>query len=470
MNIPQENGEAFIDPPLQQWSRLLALNEQSFDSYRFSVDGVPFPYLRLQARRELLPLGLKEQNPWLFTGHQPIFMHPGIWMRFLLCEKVREFGWSGVAFIVDSDVADSLVITTPYWDQGFSRKEIRLLLEGGPLFEKIHAPKEEAWRSFIEEVEANLNFPEAEEARNNFARIHQFRSNASFFPLFSSDLRRFWEGSPSYPELTLSRIVQTEAFNHFFLHITQHARAFAESHNRMLAEWRAVNKPRSAAIPFPDLKETINEVELPFWWVGEGRRDPLFLSRAEILRIPEKELGPCESLLSGGNFRPRAATLTMFIRLFLADLFIHGMGGAKYEEVTDQIIRLFFKVEPPQFSTATLTLFFPGLAQTRAKELRQLLRKMENEPEAYLSAKELRDNEWLIMRKRELLKEGKLSKMEYKELSSINLALREKQSQDLLKLKRRAQQEEEKEKALAYRQFPFFFFDSLKVWKILDRL
>ena len=470
MNIPQENGEAFIDPPLREWPRLLALNERSFDSYRFSVDGVPFHCLRLQARRELLPLGLKEQNPWLFTGHQPIFMHPGIWMRFLLFEKVRESGWSGVAFILDSDVANSLVVTVPSWDQSFSRKEIRLLLEGGPLFEKTHAPKEEAWRSFIEEVEANLNFPEVDEARNNFARIHQFRSNASLFPLFSSDLRRFWEGSPSYPELTLSRMVQTKAFNHFFLHITQRARAFAEIHNRMLAEWRALNKPRSAAIPFPELKETSDEVELPFWWAGEGRKDPLFLSRAEILRIPEKELGPCESLLSRGNFRPRAATLTMFIRLFLADLFIHGMGGAKYEEVTNQIIRQFFKVEPPQFSTATLTLFFPGLAQTRAKELQQLLRKMENEPEAYLSVSSLKNSERLIRRKRELLKEGKLSKMEYKELSSINMALREELSRDLVRLKREALREEEKEKALAYRQFPFFFFDPLKVRKILDRL
>ena len=37
--------------------------------------------------------------------------------------------------------------------------------------------------------------------------------------------------------------------------------------------------------------------------------------------------------------RPRALTLTLFARLCVADFFIHGIGGGKYDEVTDRIIR-----------------------------------------------------------------------------------------------------------------------------------
>ena len=32
----------------------------------------------------------------------------------------------------------------------------------------------------------------------------------------------------------------------------------------------------------------------------------------------------------------------------LSDLFIHGIGGAKYDELTDEIIRRFFGIEPPR--------------------------------------------------------------------------------------------------------------------------
>ncbi len=470
MNIPQENGEVFIEPPFSAWPSIIEQNARNLNSYKFSVDGVPFSSVRAQARSEFLRLGLQEQKLWLFTGHQPVFMHPGIWMRYFLLEKGREHGWEGVAFILDSEPADRLTVAVPSWNQGLSRKEIRLPLGGELLLERALAPGEEAWRSFKENVEEALNFPEADEAKKNFLRIHLFQSSVSLFPLFSSQLRRFWEGSPSYREFLLSQMIKTEAFNHFFAHITQKARNFAAIHNGVLAEWRSVNKPRSAAIPFPDLKMTSTEVELPFWWVGEGRRDSLFLYKGEILRTQGKELGSSESLLSSIDFRPRAATLTIFIRLFLADLFVHGVGGAKYEEVTDQIIRHFFQVEPPQFSAATLTLFFPGFADDRSRELRQLLRRMESEPEAYLPPVLIESEGSLIERKKQLLKAGKLSKAEYRELSSINLALRDGLSEELLRLQGESVQEEEKERVLAYRQFPFFFFNPAKVREIVRRL
>ena len=52
------------------------------------------------------------------------------------------------------------------------------------------------------------------------------------------------------------------------------------------------------------------------------------------------------------NLRPRALTLTLFARLCLGDFFIHGIGGGKYDEVTDAIIRDYFGVEPPAYPSA----------------------------------------------------------------------------------------------------------------------
>ena len=51
----------------------------------------------------------------------------------------------------------------------------------------------------------------------------------------------------------------------------------------------------------------------------------------------------------------------MFSRFLLGDLFIHGIGGAKYDELGDEISRRFFGIEPPGFLTVSMTLWL-GLA------------------------------------------------------------------------------------------------------------
>ena len=38
----------------------------------------------------------------------------------------------------------------------------------------------------------------------------------------------------------------------------------------------------------------------------------------------------------GIKLRTRALTTTLFARLVLSDMFLHGIGGAKYDQVTDR--------------------------------------------------------------------------------------------------------------------------------------
>jgi hypothetical protein len=63
---------------------------------------------------------------------------------------------------------------------------------------------------------------------------------------------------------------------------------------------------------------------------------------------------------------PRALTLTTFLRMFVVDQFVHGIGGGLYDQVTDRIISDWFGCTPPAFSVATATMFFP-LAQGRER-------------------------------------------------------------------------------------------------------
>ena len=57
---------------------------------------------------------------------------------------------------------------------------------------------------------------------------------------------------------------------------------------------------------------------------------------------------------------------TLFARLFLGDLFMHGIGGAKYDQVTDSLVERFFGVKPPGFMTLTATLRLPVAGETSA--------------------------------------------------------------------------------------------------------
>src|SRR5205085_2488393 len=56
---------------------------------------------------------------------------------------------------------------------------------------------------------------------------------------------------------------------------------------------------------------------------------------------------------------PRALMLTMFLRLFVVDQFIHGIGGGQYDQVTDRIIASHFQMPSPRFAVATATMHLP---------------------------------------------------------------------------------------------------------------
>src|SRR5205823_5129735 len=122
------------------------------------------------------------------------------------------------------------------------------------------------------------------------------------------------------------------------------------------------------------------------WRADEPRRRPLLarqLPRSMQLRVRGEDeplieipLGPdreaccaVEQLLSLPSrrvrLRTRALTTTMFARYLLGDLFIHGIGGAKYDELGDAIAGAFYHIEPPGFLTLSMTLW-PGFDVRRA--------------------------------------------------------------------------------------------------------
>jgi len=164
------------------------------------------------------------------------------------------------------------------------------------------------------------------------------------------------------------------AFAH---HLISRADEFAAQYNTALAEYRQANRIKSTTRPMPDLSIGENCREIPFW--HDDLQKP-GRSRARVQKVDGKwslldfQFDPAsdgwEAAERLGNFLrqhglrlpPRALTLTLFMRLLMADQFVHGIGGARYDQVTDTLIARYFGIAPPNFCVTTATLFFPAAA------------------------------------------------------------------------------------------------------------
>ena len=118
-------------------------------------------------------------------------------------------------------------------------------------------------------------------------------------------------------EVPLSAVCATDAFRRFTALVVGDAARFAAVHNEAVRVYRARHGIRGASHPVPDLATEGDWHEAPFWaWkAGDTRRARVFAHRGQTR--PE------------GKLRSRALATTLFARLLLADLFVHGIGGGE---------------------------------------------------------------------------------------------------------------------------------------------
>ena len=467
MRIPTGNGEAIVEPSLDVWPELLHVNQNQFASCALPELGN-----WRRATREYLNLqfGIQTEKPLIITGHQPQLIHPGIWVRyFLLQEASRRWGWQIAAFQVDSDVAEAPAFNIPFFDgRNWSRKTIPIEVEGGMVYESLAAPTEQAWQLLLEQVRQILTFPEGREAWDQVGNVTTFPSKGQTYCSFLSSLRQSKE-QVIYPEFPFSDICRQTAFQQFACWIGLHATEFARIHNQVAKEWRQRKKARSNAVPFPDLSMEDGKVEVPFWWIQGGVRFPLVLQGEEAW-ANQQSLGSWREALDSGLVRPRAITLTIFVRLFMADLFLHGAGGSDYEEATDQVIQRFFGLASPGYAWATLTLFFPGYTQQPLQEARKRMKEMEQHPEGFLVSEKETLLHPVIQEKQELLNQGKLGKKQYRRLQQCNETIRENIAGLMADQRFLLQGLERKHQVLAQRDYPFILYDSHLIRRITAAL
>ncbi len=364
----------------------LTVSDPQFHAYPF-IRTPPLQRLAAHARRDLYA-ALRQHagrirvwppatdiiaRPWVITGHQSEFYHAGVWAKVLAADSLaREFNAVAIDLIVDHDLLDEPGFAAPVPKAGhaeeWEKRPINWGRGGNLPAQFIHAPQGQQKTDWLNEIRQAANLGpggQSELLEDVLQRLEQDATD-EFVPWLSG-ARAGLERSLGLEvwHVPCSLICQGEAWLEFVLAWLANARSWADVYNAALHEYRTVNGITNTGQPMPDLLTGPHQVELPFWIFksGEPRSRLIFDPETQSVLTGGGAIGLKELLhgslagqamrfkallaSAGVHIRPRALTLTMFVRGFLADLFIHGIGGALYDRITDTIMQRLFACQPP---------------------------------------------------------------------------------------------------------------------------
>jgi arsenate reductase-like glutaredoxin family protein len=526
---PKKNKEIFIDPAHNDIPGLIDLNKERFQSYDFNINGMPFSQFREQVRSETVKkAGEYTDKIWslcsklniactedlscvrdsytserniIQTGHSPALAHPGVLIKHSLVNSIaKKVNGVGINMVVDNDASNDNCLNIPDINGMGSSVENLEYLPGlrNLAFEEIRYADPTQLTAFKKSVAKALYNPDMKKTFEDFMNVVIMLSGETlqFSDLFTFArcvfLTRFGINNLEVP---VSLISETDSFLQFFLHITANLKSFVNIYNTKLSEYRNLKKISSKANPLPDLMEKGFVVEMPFWIWKEGeQRKSLFASVANDSRISIlcenkivehfdfggrngstknlENLERLKGLISNGiKVRPKAIANTMYSRMFFSDLFIHGIGGAKYDLITDEIVREFFGVEPPEYATISATLHLPYEPLNVSKEdviaLKHVIKDMGYNPDRYASDEIMEDSEMrsMVREKKELIAkeshDAKEKHLTFDRIKQLNSLMKEKISP---LIKEKEKEMENLEMRLKYnaittnREYPFCIY------------
>lgn len=442
LRAPQRDGQTLVDPSYESLPEVVGRNIERLADANYDVQGRSLAELGEAARRNLLQLAFAYTSqyrnvptkwqtfecfgggPFILSGHQPEIFHPGVWYKnFVLGGLARRADGVGIHLLIDSDLCRTASIRVPTgsleqpridfvsYDRPAEEMpyEERSILDM-PRFSRFAERTTMMTRSLVSDPMIAALWPMTVERNpqqmNLGLRLAQGRH--AFEEAWNSETL----------ELPQSAVCQLPEFAWFVAHLLANLPRFRTAHNKALAMYRCAHRIRNHAQPVPDLAQIDDWLEAPFWiWTSDDpQRRPLFARRSgdevvisdrhtQSIALPLSENGEpslaAEQIAGltarGIKLRTRALTTTLFARLVLSDLFLHGIGGAKYDQVTDHLVRLFFGFEPPEFATVSATLRLPLSYEAQSAvapgQWEQRLRELQYHPEHFVDFGEQHNGE-----------------------------------------------------------------------------
>lgn len=425
LQTPPDDGGILLEPPPEHWRALVEQNSRLLSHSSGKLAGVAMGEVRQQVRSQLLGIGADTRI--VAAGHQPEFVHPGVWAKHVAVRAfARAAGASGVDLVVDNDSPRSATL--------------RVAVSGDDgLLAVREVPFTAAPAGSTYEGRTPLTTTRVEEIRQDLAVSLGGHFNHALIPTYLDGLAK-WAGPGDAVDqhlaarLRIDRDLGADLAEHrvskvvggpFVADLLLNADRFADAYNKSLAAYRKEQEIRSADRPLPDLGRVSGRIETALWayqplqrrrrlWIepkGDAIRCYAEESAIGDLSIADltRDFAAAAESLRPWVIRPRALTLTLWARLLACDLFVHGIGGAKYDRITDGIFRRYYACEPPGYVCVSATLRSPWpLLPATIDDLfvaRRRVRDWRFNPQRYcpdLPSSILREREQLIQRSGEL--------------------------------------------------------------------
>lgn len=472
LRVPREDQTLFARPELGVAAELARGNQSLLEECDVELSRRSLQRLRVWSREEVVraarkytsgligqPLAEDSIGLLLAGGHQPSLFHPGVWVKnFAIGALAERTGGTALHLIVDNDTLSTTRIrvpagsrerpqieTVPFDDDRPTQPWEDAQIINRPLFDSTGDRLLEHMAVWKSEPLIGEMWPAAVEEASRSTSLRDALTAARHLQ------ERRW--GLTNLELPLSRLCELDPFLWFASHIFAQLPRFRDVHNQVLNEFRRVNRIRSRTHPVPPLSEERSGwLEAPFWFwrTGEHHRRRVFAKQvgreihlsgdeetfARLPLTPDGEACCAVEVLrtlseNGMRLRTRALTTTLFARLCLADLFVHGIGGSKYDEMTDRIISRFFHLRPPSFLTLSATLHLPlaepfDVTPNDVRHLQGLLRDLRYNSDRHLAPGNNEQADALIAEKRRLIAEEQRSSAEPQPRSERRLHRRER--------------------------------------------
>lgn len=430
LRAPREHGATIELPPLSRVEKVWRSNLDHVQTLgQIQIGDVELGSLQQSGRQEVVELARRytseyldvdltgrTSGPIVMSGHQPELFHPGVWFKnFSLSSIGQQLNCVAINLVVDNDICGAAAIRFPSVEGGAKSVSVGTIPLDAPganmPYENRRIEDADCFSSFPDRVASAISpLVENPLARLVWEQLETATNKNQRQPLLGQTIaqgRHRVENSfgLSTLEIPVSQIASTNCFAVFSKAILTDIQRFQSAYNGSIAEYRKLHKVRSNAHPVPELIEDEGWLESPFWVWHHDRpqRNRLFVKQSTA-KISLTDRAGWQADLELRNFaqqfadlateqvaiRPRALATTMFCRMVLSDIFIHGIGGAKYDQLTDSVASQFFGAVPPEFMTISATMKIkhefelPGRADLIA--LRQLRRQIEFHPETVIDS------------------------------------------------------------------------------------
>jgi hypothetical protein len=429
LRAPVQDRMAWIDPHLREVPSVVQQNRDRLARGQCDVQGRSMERLAATAREGLVQAAVRYTACYrdvddavgqrgrsiLLAGHQPQLFHAGVWFKtFVLDALAREHDALAVQLLIDNDACRRTSIDVLGGSPVEPMSQAVAFDRMGDVvpYEQRKIHDLETFQSFGRRVAGVIapHVPEpllAELWPRAIAASRRTDNLGQCIAQARHQMESTW--GLATLEVPLSVVCQTEEFRWFTVHLLTHLPRLHAIYNSALGQYRQAARIRSRSHPVGDLARRDQWLEAPLWvWdAGQPQRRPLWVRRRgqQLLLSdgvtppwpldarPDGDGGWAVDQLGqlaqrGIVLRPRALITTMYARLLLGDLFVHGIGGAKYDQLTDMLIQRFFEREPPGFLTVSATLLLPvARPQVGREDLRraeQQLRELRFHPERHL--------------------------------------------------------------------------------------